>query len=118
MEQVNQPLFRAHLLKEHLRLVFQLPFDEALDLLDQWLDWALESQLEPFVDLAYTITNHLEQILVTLDNRLTNALVEAVNTRIRLITRRAFGFHSSEPLIALAMLSLGGHRPQLPGRAA
>jgi transposase len=118
VEKVNQPLFRAHLLKEHLRLVFQLPFDEALDLLDQWLDWALESRLEPFVDLAYTITNHLDQILVTLDNRLTNALVEAVNTRIRLITRRAFGFHSSEPLIALAMLSLGGYRPQLPGRAA
>ncbi len=118
VEKVNQPLFRAHLLKEHLRLVFQLPFHEALDLLDQWLDWALESRLEPFVDLAYTITNHLDQILVTLDNRLTNALVEAVNTRIRLITRRAFGFHSSEPLIALAMLSLGGYRPQLPGRAA
>jgi hypothetical protein len=40
------------------------------------------------------------------------------NTRIRLLTRRAFGFHSAEPLIALAMLSLGGHRPLLPGRPA
>jgi len=118
VEKVNQPLFRAHLLKEQLRLIFQLPFDEALDLLEQWLDWALQSRLEPFVELAYTITNHLDQILVTLDNRLTNALVEAVNTRIRLITRRAFGFHSSEPLIALAMLSLGAYRPTLPGRAA
>jgi transposase len=47
-----------------------------------------------------------------------NALVEAVNTRIRLLTRRAFGFHSSKPLIALAMLSFGGRRPALPGRAA
>ena len=47
-----------------------------------------------------------------------NALVEAVNTRIRLLTRRAFGFHSSKPLIALAMLSFGGYRPVLPGRAA
>lgn len=41
-------------------------------------------------------------------DRLSNALVEAVNTRIHLLTRRAFGFHPSKPLIALAMLSVGG----------
>jgi hypothetical protein len=28
----------------------------------------------------------------------------------------AFGFNSPEALIALAMLSLGGHKPLLPGR--
>ncbi|MGI8593244.1 MAG: hypothetical protein ACR2ML_02575, partial [Solirubrobacteraceae bacterium] len=38
------------------------------------------------------------------------------NTRIRLITRRAFGFHSPDALIALAMLTLGGLCPPLPGR--
>ena len=39
-----------------------------------------------------------------------------MNTKIRLITRIAFGFKSPEALIALAMLSLGGHKPVLPGR--
>jgi hypothetical protein len=33
LEQVNRPLFRAYLLKENLRLVFQLPFDLAVELL-------------------------------------------------------------------------------------
>ncbi len=47
-----------------------------------------------------------------------NARVEALNTRIRLITRRAFGFHSAQPLIGLAMLSFGGLKPSLPGRVA
>ena len=37
-----------------------------------------------------------------------------VNTKIRLITRLAYGFKSPDALIALAMLSLGGHRPALP----
>jgi len=37
-------------------------------------------------------------------------------TKIRLITRIAFGFRSPEALIALAMLNLGGHKPTLPGR--
>jgi transposase len=45
-----------------------------------------------------------------------NALAESVNTKIRLITRIAFGFRSPDALIALAMLSLAGHKPVLPGR--
>ena len=32
------------------------------------------------------------------------------------LTRIAFGFRSPEALIALAMLSLGGHPPVLPAR--
>lgn len=41
-----------------------------------------------------------------------------INTRIRLIIRRAYGFDSPRPLISLAMLSCGACRPTLPGRAA
>ncbi|WP_337309123.1 transposase [Candidatus Aeolococcus gillhamiae] len=37
---VNKPLFRAHLLKEYLRLVFQLPFADAVLILDEWMQWA------------------------------------------------------------------------------
>ena len=47
---------------------------------------------------------------------LSNARIEAANTRIRLIARRAFGFHSPDALIALAKLTLGGYCPPLPGR--
>jgi transposase len=43
-----------------------------------------------------------------------NARVEAINTQIRLITRRAFGLHSPDALIALTMLSLADHCPPLP----
>jgi len=57
-------------------------------------------------------------IEATLDHDLSNALIESTNTKIRLLTRIAFGFHSAEALIALAMLSLGGYRPALPGRTA
>ncbi|WP_343074920.1 hypothetical protein, partial [Phytoactinopolyspora alkaliphila] len=32
------------------------------------------------------------------------------------ITRVAYGFKDPHALIALAMLSLGGYRPALPGR--
>jgi hypothetical protein len=42
------------------------------------------------------------------------ARVEAINTQMRMITRRAYGFHSAAALIALAMLSLGELCPPLP----
>jgi transposase len=61
---------------------------------------------------------NLEAILNTLVHSLSNAIVEGLNTRIRLLTRRAFGFHSARPLIGLAMLSFGGLQLSLPGRAA
>jgi transposase len=118
IEKTNQPLYRAYLLKEQLRLVFQLPFDDALNLIDAWLDWALDSGLEPFVKLAKTITDHLDPILATLVHGLTNARIESLNTRIKLIIRRAFGFHSAKPIIGLAMLSFGGLQAPLPGRTA
>lgn len=39
----------------------------------------------------------------------------STNKKIRVLTRIAFGFESPQALIALAMLSLGGHRPQCRG---
>ena len=39
-----------------------------------------------------------------------------MNTKIRLIARTAYGFADPEALIALALLTLGGYRPTLPGR--
>ena len=58
----------------------------------------------------------LDTIHATLDHHLSNGLVESTNTKIRVITRVAFGFKDPAALIALAMLSLGGYRPNLPGR--
>ncbi|MHB8692088.1 MAG: transposase [Solirubrobacteraceae bacterium] len=111
----NEPLFRAYLLKEQLRQALKLPLAEALELLDAWLAWALRSRLPAFVKLAQQVAAHLPGIAAALRYRLSNARTESVNTRIRLISRRAFGFHSPEALIALALLSLGDLCPPLPG---
>jgi transposase len=56
------------------------------------------------------------QLSWSLLHGLSNGLVESVNTRIRLLTRIAFGFKSPQALIGLAMLSVGGLCPSLPGR--
>jgi transposase len=109
-------LHRAYLLKEGLRVVFQLPHDEAEEALDVWISWARRCRITAFVDLQRRIVKHKASILAAIEHGLSNGRIESVNTKIRLITRMAFGFRSPEALIALAMLNLGGHRPVLPGR--
>ena len=112
----NEPLYRAYLLKEELRMVFALRGAEGRRLLDDWLAWARRCRIPAFVELARKVARHLPGIEATLVHGLSNARVEAANTRIRLLTRVAFGFHSAKALIALAMLGLGGLCPALPGR--
>jgi transposase len=121
LEQVarqNEPLYRAYLLKEHLRAVFHEPdWQAGANRLDTWITWARTSGLDSFVTMAATIATYRDRIIATLRYHLTNARIEAVNTTIRLICRRAYGFHSPHPMIALAMLKLGGYRPPLPKTA-
>jgi len=109
-------LYHAYLLKEQLRAALQRPVHQAMDLLRRWVSWARRCRLAPFVELARTIDAHWEQIAASLQHGLSNARIESTNTKIRLITRRSFGFHSPEAVIAMGMLSLGGLCPPLPGQ--
>ena len=115
---VNHQLFRAYLLKEQLREVFALKGEEGKRLLDSWLGWARRCRIPSLVHLGRRISKHREAIDATLDHRLSNGLVESTNTKLRLLTRIAFGFKSPAAMIALAMLNLGGYCPPLPGRQA
>ncbi len=109
-------LYRAYLLKEGLRLIFTMPHTAAAEALDRWISWARRCRIPSFVKLQKRIVKHRVKILAAIEHNLSNGLIESTNTKIRLITRIAFGFRSPEALIALAMLNLGGHRPTLPGR--
>jgi transposase len=107
-------LHRAWALKEGLRVAVTGKGPSAVAALDKWIRWAQRCRIPSFVRLGGRIRNYRAAIVATLEHKLTNALVESFNTKIRLITRRAFGFHHVDALIALARLTLSGQRPQLP----
>jgi transposase len=110
-------LYRAYQLKEGLRYVFKATTrEEAEDLLTRWVSWARRSRIDEFVKLQRTIMAYKDTILASIEHHMSNGLVESVNTKIRLITRMAYGFKSTDALISLAMLNLGGHKPPLPAR--
>ena len=116
IQQLNHRLYRAYLLCQQLRQIYRVGAEHALLLLEAWLKWARRSRLQPFVKVARRITEQRERVEAAITNKLSNAAVEQINTQIRLITRRGFGYHSPWAVIALAMLSLGGLCPPLPGR--
>ena len=109
-------LHRAYLLKEGLRHVFVFKGAAGIEALDRWLSWARRCRIPAFVKLARRIVRHRVQIIATLEHGLSNALIESTNTKIRLLTRMAYGFHGPQPLVALAMLAHAGYCPPLPGR--
>jgi len=112
----NHQLYRAYLLKEQLRLVFQHRGKQAVAMLDAWLAWARRCQIPAFVELYHRINKHRAGIVASVTHGLSNGLTESVNTKLRLLTRMAYGFRSTDNLIALCLLDRGGHCPPLPGR--
>ena len=111
----NRRLYRAFLLREELRLLYHLD-DPALapGHLDAWLAWASRSRLRPFIRLARTLREHRDGILAAIRLGLSNGRLEGLNSKIRLISHRAFGFHSADPLIALVYLCCAGVTIELP----
>jgi transposase len=117
IERANKPLFRAYMLKETLAaaLDYRQP-KRAKHALREWLAWASRSRLAPFVKAAQTIRKHFDGILAYIKGRMSNGIVEGINNRMRMVARRAFGFHSANALIALLFLCCGGIQldPRLP----
>ena len=113
----NRALDRAYELKEYLATILgQATPEEAPALLEEWLTWAARSRLAPFVKLGRTIRKHAEGILAYLDTRMTNGPVEGINNKLRVIARRAYGFHSAGALMSMLFLCCGGIElaPPLP----
>ena len=105
VEHANRRLYRAFLLKEELRLLYHLD-DRTLAPahLDAWLAWASRSKLKPFVKLARTLRARRDGILAAIRLGLSNGRMEGLNSKVRLLSHRSFGFHGPQPLIALIYL--------------
>jgi transposase len=109
IQQTNRPLYRAYLLKESFQDIYSSRSVEQSDAkFDEWYAWARRSHLEPFVRLAATLRSHWSGIRRFIELRITNGPVEGYNSKIRMISHRAFGFHSASALIAMIMLLCSG----------
>jgi transposase len=109
LQETNTTLYRAYLLKESFADIMDRRQPNVVKKkLRSWLAWASRSRLAPFVRVARTIRKHLDDIVAYIRFRLTNGVVEGLGNKARLITRRAYGFHSATAVLAMIMLCCTG----------
>jgi transposase len=102
-------IWRAYRLKESFRAIFagDLDADEAGELIDRWISQAQRSQLPAFIKAAKTIRKFRDGILASIRLKINNGRAEGLNNHVRLLIRRAYGFHTATAALALVMLTCG-----------
>jgi transposase len=111
---------RAWAMKEMVRAIFVkgLTVEQVSGLVDRLLARLSRCRLQPFVRLGKTIRKHRPGILAARRLNLSNARAEALNNRVKLIVRRAYGFHSARAALALVHLTCGPVTITLPHEQA
>jgi len=103
----------------HLKSVFQDLFVcdsvvEAEPLLKRWYFWATHSRIGPIIKAAKTIKKHWAGVLRWFVSRISNGVLEAINSLIQSAKAKARGFRNSRYLITMVYLIAGKLDFKLP----
>ena len=91
--ELNEPIFKAMLLKESFLSVYSCMDDqEALVCLENWIQEATSSMLESFVALAESFTRKMQYILNWFKKKISSAISEGFNNKIKRLKRMAYGY--------------------------
>lgn len=113
----DNQLYRAYLMKEQLRLILKLKDpDEAEAEIDKWLWWASHSRIDSFKELYKKIKRHRTHILNSIRLGMNNARIEAINNKIKLIIRKAYGFRNINNMLDMVYLVCSKIEIPLPNR--
>jgi len=114
----NRHVGRAWTLKEQLRDLYRLDHEPgaARQRLKNWITAAKRSRIPPFTELGKRLHEHFDAVIAAVELGISNALIEGINAKIRLINARGYGHHSAQTLTSMIYLCLGGLHPQLPTR--
>lgn len=80
--------------------------------LDEWISSVLRSKLDPLKKVAQTLRNHRELILnwFQAKGEISSGAVEGLNNKVKLVTRKSYGFRSAK----IAKLALFHNLGRLP----
>ncbi len=91
--EINQPIYRAMLLKESFLQAYECEtLEEAREHLFSWIDQALFSGLEPFSELACSVLDKMQYILNWYKKKTSSAISEGFNNKIKRLKRMAYGY--------------------------
>ena len=105
----------AYRLKEMFLDVFQTKdSEEAKYYLEYWCELAIESGIQPFIKFVGLLKGHWSGIVNYFDTKLTNGILEGINSKIQLAKRRARGFRNIKNFINMIRLICGKVKFTLP----
>lgn len=108
----HSKLNRAMNLRECLRdLWIYADREQAEEHFQWWYQWARRCRLEPFKKLAKTLKDHWDGIVAYFDNYTTSAMIEAINGKLQLARKRAYGYRSFRNFRAIALWIAGDLSP-------
>ena len=95
----NLRSIRSHLMKEDFQRFWEYStVGWASKFLDQWCNRAMKSKIEPMKKVARTFRSKRELILnwFRADGKLSSGVVEGFNNKVKLVTRKSYGFKTQE----------------------
>jgi len=101
---------RAYLLKEDFQRFWEYVSPGwAAKFLDQWCTRTMRSKLEPMKEVARTLRNHRELLLnwFRAKGALSSGVVEGFNNKVKLTTRKSYGFRTYEAIETALYHNLG-----------
>ena len=102
-----------------MRLAFQDLYqqdstEQAARYLKKWYFWATHSRLPPMIDAAHTVKRHWDGILRWFHSKITNGLIEGINSLVQAAKSKARGYRSMRNLKAMVYLLAGKLDLRLP----
>ena len=95
--QLNESLATAYYLKDDLNQLWEQPDKRtAAKFLDDWIDDAMNSGIRLVMTFAKTLASRRKSLLAWYDYPISTGPLEAVNNKIRLLHRQAFGYRDPE----------------------
>ena len=95
--QANEPLFKAHALKEQFRLFWkQESVSKGWIFLDQWISDAISTGIRGLKRIAKTLDKHRHNLVSYFIHRISNGSAEGINNKIKTMKRQAYGFRDME----------------------
>ena len=101
LKDTNLKTARAYKIKLALQDFWTYPAILADLYFNDWYSWAIRSQLDPIKEVARSLKRHQDGILRWFQTKITNGLLEGINSLVQASKRKARGYRTTKNFISM-----------------
>lgn len=98
---------KAYRMRLILQKIYRYPAAIAPMVLQDWIQWGLRCRLTPMVEVAKMLQKHYAGVVRWFSSKLTNGLMEGINSIFQAAKRKARGYRSEKNIIAMVYVLAG-----------